>query len=85
MEGARGWRRFLPGLAVLLRYDRSWLRGDVLAGLTVCAYLIPQVMAYAPIAGPPSAYTTRGAHVPHSPATACRPSLCAYAISCGIR
>lgn len=54
MEGARGWRRFLPGLAVLLRYDRSWLRGDVLAGLTVCAYLIPQVMAYAQIAGLPA-------------------------------
>jgi len=54
MEGARGWRRFLPGLDVLLRYDRSWLRGDVLAGLTVCAYLIPQVMAYAQIAGLPA-------------------------------
>nr|NLI49384.1 STAS domain-containing protein [Propionibacterium sp.] len=54
METARGWRRFLPGLDVLLRYDRSWLRGDVLAGLTVCAYLIPQVMAYAQIAGLPA-------------------------------
>lgn len=51
---ARGWRRYLPGVAVLLRYDRSWFRGDVLAGLTVCAYLIPQVMAYAEIAGLPA-------------------------------
>lgn len=49
----RRWRRYLPGLAVLLRYDRAWLRGDVLAGVTVCAYLIPQVMAYAQIAGLP--------------------------------
>lgn len=49
----RGWRRYLPGLAVLLRYERGWLRGDLLAGLTVCAYLIPQVMAYAQIAGLP--------------------------------
>jgi sulfate permease, SulP family len=43
----------LPGLAMLRRYDRSWLRGDVLAGLTVAAYLIPQVMAYAALAGLP--------------------------------
>ena len=37
-----GW---LPG------YERSWLRGDVLAGVTVAAYAIPQVMAYAEVAG----------------------------------
>ncbi|MGE5697657.1 MAG: SulP family inorganic anion transporter [Candidatus Sericytochromatia bacterium] len=40
-----------PGLAHLRRYDRTWLRGDVLAGLTVAAYLIPQVMAYGSLAG----------------------------------
>ncbi|PFG16082.1 SulP family sulfate permease [Propionicimonas paludicola] len=50
---ASGWRRWLPGLGVLLRYDRSWLRGDLLAGITVAAYLIPQVMAYAEIIGLP--------------------------------
>jgi high affinity sulfate transporter 1 len=43
--------RLLPGLARLRRYERSWLRGDVLAGATVAAYLVPQVMAYAVIAG----------------------------------
>ena len=38
------------------RYERRWLRGDVVAGLTVGALLITQCMAYAPIAGlPPSA------------------------------
>ena len=34
-------------------YERGWLRGDVLAGITVTAYLIPQVMAYAEVAGVP--------------------------------
>ena len=34
-------------------YQRRWLRGDVLAGVTVTAYLIPQVMAYAELAGLP--------------------------------
>ncbi|MGE5292977.1 MAG: SulP family inorganic anion transporter [Micromonosporaceae bacterium] len=42
-----------PGLAVLRGYRRSWLRGDLVAGVTVAAYLIPQVMAYAGIAGLP--------------------------------
>jgi len=32
-------------------YDRSWLRGDVLAGLTVWAVLVPEALAYASIAG----------------------------------
>jgi sulfate permease, SulP family len=45
--------RLLPGLARLRGYERSWLRGDVLAGVTVAAYLVPQVMAYAVIAGLP--------------------------------
>jgi SulP family sulfate permease len=36
------------------RYERTWLRGDVLAGVTVTAYLIPQVMAYAELAGVPA-------------------------------
>jgi sulfate permease, SulP family len=42
-----------PGLVRLRSYERSWLRGDLLAGLTVAAYLIPQVMAYAEVAGLP--------------------------------
>jgi SulP family sulfate permease len=36
------------------RYERGWLRGDVLAGVTVTAYLLPQVMAYAEVAGLPA-------------------------------
>jgi sulfate permease, SulP family len=45
--------RLLPGLARLRGYERKWLRGDVLAGVTVAAYLVPQVMAYGVIAGLP--------------------------------
>lgn len=40
------------GLFPSLRgYDRSWLRGDVVAGLTVWAVLVPEALAYATIAG----------------------------------
>jgi sulfate permease, SulP family len=48
------WERYLPGIAALRRYERPWLRGDIVAGVTVAAYLVPQVMAYAVIAGLPA-------------------------------
>ena len=32
-------------------YDRSWIRGDVIAGLTFWAVLVPEALAYATIAG----------------------------------
>jgi MFS superfamily sulfate permease-like transporter len=38
----------------MLDYRRSFLRGDVLAGVTVAAYTVPQVMAYAGVAGVPA-------------------------------
>ena len=46
--------RLLPGLWQLRHYQRAWLRGDVIAGVTVAAYLVPQVMAYAEVAGLPA-------------------------------
>ncbi len=46
----------LPDLVRSGAYQRSWLRPDVLAGLTVAAMLVPQAMAYAELGGlPPSA------------------------------
>ena len=46
--------RLAPGLWQLAHYQRAWLRGDLLAGVTVAAYLVPQVMAYAVVAGLPA-------------------------------
>jgi sulfate permease, SulP family len=45
--------RRLPGLRQLMGYQRSWLRGDILAGITVAAYSIPQCMAYGELVGVP--------------------------------
>mgnify|MGYP000670978064 CR=1 FL=1 len=43
-----------PGLTFILqRFQRGWLRTDLLAGLAVAAYLVPQVMAYSAIVGVP--------------------------------
>ena len=37
--------RLFPGLELLRRYRRAWLRADLLAVLTVGAMLVPQCMA----------------------------------------
>ena len=41
----------LPGLKRLRSYRSAWLRGDIIAGITVAAYLVPQCLAYAELAG----------------------------------
>ena len=35
----------------LAGYQQAWLRGDLIAGLTVWAVLVPEALAYATIAG----------------------------------
>ena len=45
--------RYLPILGWLPKYERPWLRTDLIAGLTIVALLIPEGMAYAQIAGVP--------------------------------
>src|SRR5262245_9213084 len=42
--------RYLPALTWLRNYDRSWLRGDVLAGVTLAAYLLPAALGDASLA-----------------------------------
>lgn len=44
---------WMPGVGVLRDYDRTLLRGDVVGGVTLVAYLVPQVMAYTALAGLP--------------------------------
>ena len=57
--------RFFPILSWLPHYDRSWLRGDVIAGITVVALLVPEGMAYAELAGmPPETKSAGQASVP---------------------
>ena len=45
--------RYVPILGWLPKYDRGWLRLDLIAGLTVVALLVPEGMAYAELAGMP--------------------------------
>ncbi len=43
----------LPGIALITRYRREWVRGDLIAGVTLTALIVPQGMAYAALAGLP--------------------------------
>jgi high affinity sulfate transporter 1 len=45
--------QWIPILRWLPTYDRSWLRGDVIAGLTLWGLVTPEAMAYSGIAGMP--------------------------------
>ncbi len=45
--------RWIPALDWLPRYDRSWLRGDVLASVTLAAYLLPAALGDASLANLP--------------------------------
>jgi high affinity sulfate transporter 1 len=66
MPGTGVWRRverYVPGVGATRRYQRRWLRSDVVAGLVLAAILVPQGMAYAQLAGLPPVtglYTTIG-------------------------
>ena len=43
----------MPAAAWLPRYERRWLRGDVIAGVAVTALVVPKNLGYAGIAGIP--------------------------------
>jgi len=48
--------RSIPALSWLRSYDRTWLRGDVVAGVTLAAYLLPAALGDASLANlPPEA------------------------------
>lgn len=52
-EAQHGLARWMPGLHTLLRYEGSWLRHDVVAGLALSVMLVPTGIAYAVAAGLP--------------------------------
>ena len=53
-----------PGLAMLLRYPRSYLRSDLVAGATVGAVAVPSSLAMAELAGLPVVYGLYGTFLP---------------------
>jgi high affinity sulfate transporter 1 len=51
-----GIGRFLPIVEWLPNYDRSWLKNDIIAGLSVWALMVPTSLGYATISGVPVQY-----------------------------
>src|SRR4051794_15930236 len=48
-----GWRRWVPGLQVLLNYQPGWFPKDLVAGLVLTTMLVPVGIAYAEASGVP--------------------------------
>jgi MFS superfamily sulfate permease-like transporter len=48
--------RYVPILHWLPRYDKAWLAGDTVAGLSVWALMVPQCLGFAAICGVPVQY-----------------------------
>jgi len=53
MTSTQAVQRWLPIVGWLGSYDRRWLRGDLIAGVTVAALIVPKNLGYAGIAGIP--------------------------------
>jgi SulP family sulfate permease len=51
-ESSTRWRA-VPVVGWLPHYQRSWLRGDAMAGAVVAALAVPQALGYASLAGAP--------------------------------
>ena len=55
-QNSSGLSRFLPILVWLPNYDWAWLKGDLIAGLSVWALMVPTSLGYAAISGVPVQY-----------------------------
>jgi SulP family sulfate permease len=58
------WKKYVPILEWLPKYNQTHFKGDLSAGLTVGVMLIPQGMAYAMLAGLPPIYGLYASIVP---------------------
>src|SRR6476661_1469351 len=55
-KGTSWWKRTFPAVAWLANYELSWLRLDIVAGVTLAAYLLPAALGDASLANlPPEA------------------------------
>ena len=50
------WKRWVPGLQMLSRYEAAWLPHDLMAGLVLTTMLVPVGIAYAVASGVPGIY-----------------------------
>jgi high affinity sulfate transporter 1 len=58
------WKRWLPGLQILGKYQAPWFARDVMAGLVLATMLVPVGIAYALASGVPGIYGLYATIVP---------------------
>ena len=58
------WKRWLPGLQTLGKYEAAWLPHDLMAGLVLTTMLVPVGIAYAVASGVPGIYGLYATIVP---------------------
>ena len=58
------WRRWLPGIDTLRRYEAAWLPRDIFAGLVLATMLVPVGIAYAAASGLPGIHGLYATIVP---------------------
>src|SRR4051812_29542280 len=49
-----GWARWIPALSAARGAERGWIRADIVAGITLAAYLLPAAIGDASLAGLPA-------------------------------
>ena len=59
-KGTGRLARYMPVLAWLPLYEKSWFRHDLFAALTVAAFAVPNLMAFSQLAGLPPQYGLYG-------------------------
>ncbi len=59
-----GWKRWLPGLQIISRYEAAWFPRDLMAGLVLTTMLVPVGIAYAVASGVPGIYGLYATIVP---------------------
>ncbi|HJW45181.1 MAG TPA: sulfate permease [Lysobacter sp.] len=59
-----GWKRWLPGLQIISRYEAAWFPRDLVAGLVLTTMLVPVGIAYAVASGVPGIYGLYATIVP---------------------
>src|SRR5688572_32910927 len=64
LAGMSGWKRWLPGLQIISRYEAAWLPKDLMAGLVLTTMLVPVGIAYAVASGVPGIYGLYATLVP---------------------
>lgn len=56
LTNRKNWKALIPIINWLPAYDKSFFKWDIIAGITLAVFVLPESMAYATLAGVPPYY-----------------------------